>query len=124
MSRLRKEGVYESSPRPDLILLDLGLPGMDGWEVLGQISGDPDFAKIPVIILTGTEAERSLLESYDVPPSRYWRKPIDLDRFHRVVHQLGQLGRRPILESHAEAHPVAHSTQSASRSKKRRWPFG
>ena len=124
MALLRREGEHESSTRPDLILLDLQLPGMDGWEVLEQISGDPDLAKIPVIVLTGTEAERGLLESYNIPPSRYCRKPIDLDRFHRAVDQLDQLSRQPIVRPSAAAEPVLQSSGPAGEGKKWWWPFG
>ena len=124
MSHLRREGAYESSPRPDLILLDMKLPGMDGPEVLAQLSGDPDLASIPVMILTGTEAERSLLESYNIPPSRYCRKPLDLDRFHRIIHQLGQLSRRPIQMPAAGAEAAPEPAEPAGRSRKRWWPFG
>ena len=124
MALLRREGEHESSPRPDLILLNLRLPRMDGWEVLEQISGDPDLATIPVVILTGTEAERGILESYNIPPSRYCRKPIDLDRFDRMVDQLDQLGSRPIVRPPADREPVLQSAGPAGEGKKWWWPFG
>ena len=66
---LRKEGEYSSAPRPDLILLDLRMPRKDGTEVLAEINADEDLVSIPVMLLTGTEAEASLLESYAIPPS-------------------------------------------------------
>ena len=120
LARLRGEGEHAGSVRPDLILLDLNLPGMDGTEVLGHIGNDPDLSSIPVMILTGTEAERSLLESYNIPPSRYCRKPLELDRFHRVIHQLGQLSRRPI-----QMPTMAPQSSEASEPRKRWWwPFG
>ena len=120
LARLRGEGEHAGSQRPDLILLDLNLPGMDGTEVLGHIGNDPDLSSIPVMILTGTEAERSLLESYNIPPSRYCRKPLELDRFHRVIHQLGQLSRRPI-----QMPTMAPQSSEASEPRKRWWwPFG
>ena len=118
---LRREGEHAGAARPDLILLDLNLPGMDGPEVLSNISGDPNLSSIPVMILTGTEAERSLLESYNIPPSRYCRKPLELDRFHRVVHQLGQLSKRPIQIPHAEAE---EEREAEPKRRRRWWPFG
>ena len=124
MTRLRKEGEHESSPRPDLILLDLQLPGMDGWEVLRQIAAEPDLAKIPVIILTGTEAERSLLESYNIPPSRYCRKPIDLARLNSIVSQLDRLSDQPLLAPPAEAEPELVAARASGEGKKWWWPFG
>ena len=124
IARLRKEGEYESSPTPDLILLDLRLPGMDGPEVLEEISGDPDLAKIPVMILTGTEAEQSLLSSYNIPPSRYCRKPMGLDVFDRALNQLGTFSREPIRMRSATAVAVPQSTELANQGKKWWWPFG
>ena len=68
LSVLRKEGEYSDAARPDLILLDLRLPNKDGMEVLADLSQDADLVTIPVMLLTGTEAESSLLESYSIPP--------------------------------------------------------
>lgn len=120
IARLRKEGEYESSPTTDLILLNFRLPGMDSPEVLEEISGDPNLAKIPVVILTGTEAERSLLSSYNIPPSRYFRKPMELEVFDRVIGQLGIFSREPIRMPSAAAQTVPQS----GRSKNWWWPFG
>ena len=124
MARLRREGEYESSPRPDLILLDLKLPGMDGGEVLGQIAGDPNLVDIPVIILTGTEAEQSLLHSHNIPPSRYFRKPIELESFHRAIGQLGMFSRQPIRLSATEAQTGPEAKEPADQKKRWWWPFG
>jgi CheY-like chemotaxis protein len=124
LAHLRREGEHESSSRPDLILLDLKLPGMDGWEVLEQVSGDPDLVTIPVMLLTGTEAERGRLEAYNVPPSRYCRKPLELDRFDRMVDQLDELSRRPILSPSVAPGPEVQSAGPAGNGKKWWWPFG
>ena len=122
LSVLRKEGEYADATRPDLILLDLRLPNKDGMEVLADLSQDEDLVTIPVMLLTGTEAESSLLESYSIPPSRYARKPLQLEQFHRVLGQLGLFSRQPIQIPT----PQAASQESSSSEGKRRWwwPFG
>ena len=71
---LRREGEYATAPRPDLILLDLMLPKKSGQEVLAEMNEDAGLTTIPVMILTGTEAEQSLLWSYNIPPSRFLPK--------------------------------------------------
>ncbi len=122
LSVLRKEGEHSDAPRPDLILLDLRLPNKDGMEVLADLSQDADLVTIPVMLLTGTEAESSLLESYSIPPSRYARKPLQLEQFHRVLGQLGLFSRLPIQVPI----PESASRQAAQSEGKRRWwwPFG
>ena len=122
MARLRKEGEYASGPRPDLILLDLRLPNKSGEEVLDEMNEDPDLVTIPVMILTATEAEQSLLASYNIPPSRYCRKPLDLTRFHQAIGQLGLFGREPIRITRTET-ATASPTEGASKGKWW-WPFG
>ena len=122
LSVLRKEGEYSDAARPDLIMLDLRLPNKDGMEVLADLSQDADLITIPVMLLTGTEAESSLLESYSIPPSRYARKPLQLEQFHRVLGQLGLFSRQPIQVPT----PQGASQVAASSEGKRRWwwPFG
>ena len=71
MEILRGEGDHGGATRPDLILLDLRLPRKDGPEVLADINSDEGLVNIPVMILTGTEAEQSLLNAYNIPPSRF-----------------------------------------------------
>lgn len=98
MMYLRQEGEYSRAPRPDLILLDLNLPMKDGLEVLKEMAADESLSTIPVMILTGTEAEESLLESYNIPVSRFSRKPIELSRFNDVVSWLDNpAARRPVV---------------------------
>ena len=117
---LRKEGEHASAPRPDLILLDLRMPRKDGTEVLKEINEDEDLVSIPVMLLTGTEAEASLLESYSIPPSRYARKPLQLEQFNRVLGALGLFSRQPIQI------PTEYTRQAAAETGRRRWwwPFG
>lgn len=85
---LRKQGKYAGCARPDLILLDLNLPVMDGREVLAQIKDDLNFRRIPVVILTTSKAEEDILKTYNLHANCYVAKPVDLDQFVRVVKSL------------------------------------
>jgi len=85
---LRREGSYADVPRPDLILLDLNLPKKGGREVLEDIKSDPDLMRIPVVILTTSQAEQDVLESYRLRANAYVTKPVDLDQFLRVVKSI------------------------------------
>jgi CheY-like chemotaxis protein len=82
---MRREGRYTHAPRPDLILLDLNLPRMDGREVLGEIKADKSLRRIPVVILTTSEAEEDIIKTYNLQANCYVTKPIDLDQFVKVV---------------------------------------
>ena len=82
---LRRQGQFASAPRPDVILLDLNLPRRDGREVLAEIKADPDLMRIPVVILTTSQAEQDILETYNLHANCYIAKPVDLDRFIEVV---------------------------------------
>jgi len=82
---LRRQGSYAQVPRPDLILLDLNLPKKTGQEVLAEIKEDPDLRRIPVVILTVSEAEADILKTYNLHANCYITKPVDLDRFIEVV---------------------------------------
>ena len=85
---LRREGKYADAPRPDLILLDLNLPRRNGREVLAEIKEDPDLRRIPVVILTISQAEEDILKSYDLHANCYITKPVDLDQFIKVVKSI------------------------------------
>jgi chemotaxis family two-component system response regulator Rcp1 len=74
--------------RPDLILLDLNLPGLDGREVLAEIKGDPALAIIPVVVLTTSRAEEDVMRTYSLHANCYITKPVDLDQFVRVVQSI------------------------------------
>lgn len=82
---LRKQGSYAKATRPDLILLDLNLPGKDGREVLSEIKADPDLRRIPVVIVTSSKAEEDILRSYNHYANCYITKPLDLEKFVEVV---------------------------------------
>jgi CheY-like chemotaxis protein len=88
MAFLRREGDYNSVPRPDLVLLDLNLPRKDGREVLEEIKDDPELRSIPVVVLTTSEAEEDILRSYRLHANAYVSKPVDFDQFIRVVRQI------------------------------------
>ncbi len=82
---LRREGKFADAPRPDLILLDLNLPRKDGRQVLTELKADDDFRRIPVVILTTSDAEEDILKAYNLNANCYITKPVDLDQFMRVV---------------------------------------
>ncbi|MBX3405048.1 MAG: response regulator [Phycisphaeraceae bacterium] len=88
MAFLRRQGKYASAPRPDLVLLDLNLPRMDGREVLALIKGDPELRTLPVIVLTTSDAEADVLKSYDSHANCYLVKPVDVDQFFAQVRSL------------------------------------
>ena len=85
MAFLNKEGKYSYAPRPDIILLDLNMPKMDGREVLAEIKADPSLKQIPVVILTTSKAEQDILKSYDLHANCYINKPVDLNQFLDIV---------------------------------------
>ena len=85
---LRQEGEYAEVSRPDLVLLDLNLPKVDGREVLTAIKGDPELGSIPVVVLTTSEAQDDITRSYALHANAYVSKPVDFDRFLQVVKQI------------------------------------
>jgi chemotaxis family two-component system response regulator Rcp1 len=85
MQFLRKEGKHANAPRPHVILLDLNLPKKDGREVLAEIKKDKSLRRIPVVILTASEAESDVIKTYDLHANCYITKPIGLDKFLTVV---------------------------------------
>lgn len=88
MDFLRRKGAWPDAPRPDLVLLDLNLPRMDGREVLAEIKKDPDLKRIPVVILTTSKAEEDVLKTYNLHANCYISKPIDLRQFVKVVRSI------------------------------------
>jgi two-component system, chemotaxis family, response regulator Rcp1 len=85
---LRREGKYAGSPHPDLILLDLNMPRMDGREFLALIKSDPELKRIPVVVLTTSGAEEDIVKSYNLHANCYISKPVDLDQFITVVRSI------------------------------------
>ena len=85
---LRREGKYADAPRPDLILLDLNLPRKGGHEVLAEIRADEELRRIPVVVLTASEAERDITRACDLRADCYITKSFDLDQFVVVVKSI------------------------------------
>ena len=85
MDFLRRGGEYADAPHPDLILLDLNLPRMDGGEVLAEIKQDEELKRIPVVILTTSSAEADVLRSYNLNANCFITKPINMVEFLKVV---------------------------------------
>jgi len=90
MAFLRRESGFESSPMPDLILLDLNLPRMDGREVLAELIADTALCRIPVVILTTSNEAEDVQSMYQLRCSSYIQKPIDFDQFLRVIRVIGE----------------------------------
>ncbi len=88
MKFLRKEGGYEDRVRPDLILLDINLPKVSGYEVLEHIKKDENLMTIPVIMLTSSEAEQDISKSYSLYANSYLVKPDSLSKFVEMINKL------------------------------------
>jgi len=88
MNYLRREGTYADAPRPHLVLLDLNLPRKDGRQVLAEMKADPDLRRIPVVVLTTSQADQDISRCYDLHANCYITKPVDLDRFISVVRSI------------------------------------
>ena len=88
LSFLRQEGEHVEAPRPDLVLLDLNLPKKDGREVLAEMKDDPELRRIPVVVLTTSQAERDIVQTYDLHANAYVAKPVDFDAFIEVVRSI------------------------------------
>jgi two-component system, chemotaxis family, response regulator Rcp1 len=88
LAYLRHEGKYSQVPTPDVILLDLNLPKKDGREVLTELKADPLLKRIPVVILTSSQAEEDILRTYDLHANCYITKPLDLDQFMEMVKSI------------------------------------
>jgi two-component system, chemotaxis family, response regulator Rcp1 len=89
MAFLRREPPNEKAPRPDVILLDLNLPLMDGREVLEELKKDPVLRTIPVVVMTTSSAEEDVVKSYALQANCYVTKPVDLKQFLHVVDSIG-----------------------------------
>lgn len=92
MAYLKGEGEHAGAPRPDLILLDLKMPKKDGQQVMTELKADENLSKIPVVILTTTQAERTLMYEVGIHPSRYCTKPMEAIRLNIIMR--GVMGSR------------------------------
>ena len=86
---LRREGIYADAPMPDLILIDLNMPRMDGRQFLEKIKVDADLHGLPVVVLTTSDAERDLLFSYEHFAAGFIVKPVDIEAFMKIVRGIG-----------------------------------
>ena len=103
MAFLRHEGMHTGSPRPDLILLDLNLPKMDGRQVLAHIKDDESLKLIPTVILTTSEAESDIVMSYQLQANCYLTKPVGLGEFEALVKSINDFWLEKVRLPHAEA---------------------
>jgi two-component system response regulator len=85
---LRAEGNYEGCPRPDIVLLDLGLPGMSGRDVLAELAGDAELKSIPVLVQTASDDDRTLVETLGLGAHEFAAKPLSQDTFLAVVEYI------------------------------------
>jgi CheY-like chemotaxis protein len=101
MEFLRREGRHAEAERPDVILLDLNMPRMDGRQVLGAVKQDEDLRTIPIVVLTTSNADTDIVGSYTLQANAYVTKPINLDDFNDVVHRIDEFfGRVVVLPKH------------------------
>jgi len=88
MAYLNKEGKYVNATRPDIILLDLNMPRKDGREVLEELKAEDNLTRIPVVVLTTSNAEEDIFRSYNLHANCYITKPVDMDQFIKVVQSI------------------------------------
>jgi two-component system, chemotaxis family, response regulator Rcp1 len=88
MAFLRREGKYARAPRPDLVLLDMNMPRMGGLEVLAEIKQHPEWKRLPVVMMTGSNDEKDILSAYSKHVNCYVTKPIDIDQFIEAVRSI------------------------------------
>jgi CheY-like chemotaxis protein len=88
MAFLKRQGTHSNAPRPDVILLDLNLPKMDGRELLGRIKEDEGLKVIPVVILTTSDAQADIAQCYQLHANCYLKKPVQLDAFEKLVKSI------------------------------------
>ena len=88
MAFVRRQGDHADAPRPDLILLDLNLPRMNGREVLREVKTDPDLKSIPVVVLTSSKSEEDVVKSYELHVNAYILKPVDFHQFVKVMQAI------------------------------------
>jgi CheY-like chemotaxis protein len=88
LAYLRQQGKYSTATRPHMVMLDLNMPRMDGREVLEAIKKDPDLRRIPVVVLTSSQAETDIARAYELYANCYVTKPVDIDHFLQVVKSI------------------------------------
>jgi chemotaxis family two-component system response regulator Rcp1 len=88
---LRRQGDFVDAPRPDLILLDLRMPRVDGHQVLAEMKADPELRRIPVIVMSSSSAEKDLVRAYDAQISAYLVKPSNFDEYFNAIRAVKEL---------------------------------
>ncbi len=96
MNYLKQEKEFQDATRPNIILLDLDIPKKDGREILKEIKADPELKHIPIIVLTTSESELDIKNTYEHYANAYITKPIDLDEFIKVVKSIGEYWLRTV----------------------------
>ena len=109
LKMLRREPPHQDCPRPDLILLDLNLPRMDGRAVLQAVKGDPSLQVIPVVVLTSSRAETDIVKSYHLSANAYIVKPLDFERLQEVVAALETFWFSVVVLAPHEAQETIHA---------------
>jgi len=89
MSFLRKHGTYAGVPTPDIIVLDLNMPRMDGFEVMKEINSDARLRHLPVVVLTSSDADADVMRAYQLRCSSYLVKPLSFDAFAKMIQSIG-----------------------------------
>jgi two-component system, chemotaxis family, response regulator Rcp1 len=105
MAFLWRKGPHFDAPRPDLILLDLNLPKMDGRDVLAQVKREASLRTIPTVILTTSEAESDVFTSYQLRANCYLTKPVQLDHFEGLVKSINDFFVANICSARSERNP-------------------
>jgi two-component system response regulator len=115
MEFLHKQGVFAGAPRPDMILLDLNMPRMNGKEVLAEIVADEALCNLPVIVLTTSQDEEEILKMYKLRCSSYIAKPVDFEQFLRVVQSLANYWFTVVVLPAAKSATEAKAAASATK---------
>src|SRR5688572_13548275 len=89
---LRRQPPFETAQKPDMVMLDLSLPKLDGFEVLEALQQDPDLRAIPIVILTSTKTDREALKKHNIPTDCWIMKPLTLERYLEAVRCFPHLG--------------------------------
>ncbi|MCL9783333.1 response regulator [Vibrio sp. S4M6] len=92
LAYLNKEGQYQDMKKPDLIFLDLNLPKVDGREVLEFMKSSEHLKDLPVVVLTGSDADHDILKAYDLNVNSYMVKPLNLEQFVNVINSVESFG--------------------------------
>ena len=112
---LRHQGQFRRSPSPDLILLDLGLPGMDGHEVLKEVKQDPDLRHIPIVVFTNSDLGSDVARSYALGAACHFTKPLSLDAFIQTVRNIERYWRASLVHHRSPLRRMARGWQRFRR---------